>query len=78
MSVNCLEFRRTLLAQPRRLDAAAAAHAAQCPACRDFYADALRLEGLLEKALRVPAPRGLSDRILARTVQRREALLKSI
>lgn len=69
--MNCLEFRRTLLGQPHRLDAEAAAHAAQCPACRAFYADALRLETRLEKALRVPAPRGFADRLFARLAPKR-------
>ncbi|MGH8222719.1 MAG: DUF3379 family protein [Woeseiaceae bacterium] len=71
--MNCLEFRRAAAIDLRNLDAAAAAHAAQCGPCREFLARALAFERRLEKALRVRAPAGLAEKILARTASRHAA-----
>ncbi len=64
--MNCLEFRRAVLTDPRRLDAAAAAHAGQCAACKEFLAGSLHTEALLVDALRVRVPAGLHARLLER------------
>ncbi|HUF82152.1 MAG TPA: DUF3379 family protein [Burkholderiales bacterium] len=65
--MNCLEFRRAALADPRRLPAGATVHAGDCPACRQFLARSLELETRLAAALRVPLPEGLAERLLERT-----------
>lgn len=64
--MNCLEFRRAVLVDPRRLDAEAAAHAGECTSCKVALARALEDETLLAGALRVPVPEGLLVRILDR------------
>jgi hypothetical protein len=65
--MNCLEFRRLALADPRRLDAEADRHAGECAACRDFHVRGLEAETKLAAALRVPVPEGLEARVLERT-----------
>ena len=69
--MNCLEFRRLILADPRRLGAEAAEHAGQCAGCKEFHARALDEEALLAGALRVAVPEGLHARILDRTAAAR-------
>ena len=69
--MNCLEFRRAALADPRRLDAEAASHAEQCAACREFHARGLESEARLAAALRVTVPDGLRARVLDRTASAR-------
>jgi hypothetical protein len=69
--MNCLEFRRASLSDPRRLDAAAMEHAEQCPACRDFHARGLEAESRLAAVLRVKVPEGLHARVLDRTAAAR-------
>jgi hypothetical protein len=64
--MNCLELRRTVLSDPRRPGAEAAAHAAACAACREFLARSLEDEAELDRALRVAVPEGLQDRVLRR------------
>jgi hypothetical protein len=46
--MNCLEFRRAVLADPRRPAAEASSHAEQCPACKELLQDALEMEVQLE------------------------------
>lgn len=69
--MNCLEFRRTALADPRRLHAEAASHVEQCAACREFHARGLQSESRLVAALRVTVPDGLRARVLDRTASAR-------
>lgn len=64
--MNCLDFRRAVLADPRRIGADAAWHAAQCLSCREFHARCLEQEAELARALRVPVPAGLTRRLIAR------------
>lgn len=66
-AMNCLEFRRAALADPRRPGAEAAAHAGQCPACRQFLARTLEVEDNLAAALRIEPPADLPARLLRRT-----------
>jgi hypothetical protein len=66
--MNCLEFRRAVLADPRRPGGEASSHAEQCPACKEFLMHSLEIEEQLAAALRVPVPQGLSARLLDRTV----------
>lgn len=62
--MNCLEFRRIALADPRRPGAEAAAHASRCAACQEFLARTLEFEDDLAAALRIEAPRDLPERVL--------------
>jgi hypothetical protein len=65
--MNCLEFHREKLSEPRRLSAQAQAHLRDCQACAAFAANVDETERLLERGLEVPVPEGLADRILLRT-----------
>jgi hypothetical protein len=64
--MNCLEFHREKLAEPRALSREAQAHAAQCAACREFAQGVDEAERELEQAIAVPVPEGLADRVLLR------------
>jgi len=64
--MNCLEFHRAKLADPRRLPPEAQAHAAQCGACAAFASSVDQAERDLERTLATPVPEGLADRILLR------------
>lgn len=72
--MNCLEFRRAALFDPRRLDAEAARHAGQCPACSEFHARGLEFEERLEEALRVPVPAGLTKGFSGRSAMARRPM----
>jgi anti-sigma factor RsiW len=62
--MNCLDFRRELNTDPRRLSPPAQAHAEACPACARRMAGQVALEARLAGALRVDPPAGLADRVL--------------
>lgn len=62
--MNCLEFRRHILADPRQPGAGERAHAAECPACADFLDKQRDLDARLFEAMQVTPPDGLADRIL--------------
>lgn len=62
--MNCLEFRRQKLADPRRVPFEAQAHASDCPACAAFAREVDESEQALDRALRVAVPEGLSERII--------------
>jgi hypothetical protein len=64
--MNCLEFRREKLADPRRLSAEAQAHLNDCAACRGFAAEVDENEARLAEVLDVPVPEGLAERIVLR------------
>ncbi len=64
--MNCLEFRREKLVDPRRLSPEAAAHLGECAPCRDFAIDLNEDEARLAAALDVPVPEGLAERIILR------------
>lgn len=61
--MNCLEYRREALADPRRLPDEAQAHAAKCAACAQFRAETLKLDEALTEGLSVPLPQGFEQRI---------------
>lgn len=69
--MNCLEFRRLKLADPRRLSPQAADHAGRCPHCHAFAAEVDDNEARLAGVLLVPVPEGLAERI---TLRRRSRL----
>jgi hypothetical protein len=62
--MNCLDFRRVILVNPRQVVAEAQAHALECVACRDFLERQREMDAELFGALQVPPPDGLADRIL--------------
>ncbi len=73
--MNCLDFMRELNADPRRLSAAARAHAEGCAACARTQARQAELERELAAALNIHPPAGLADRILLEVkLQRRRSV----
>ena len=54
--MDCTQFRRALLADPRDASAELAAHRATCHDCSQFAEQLMRFEARLERALRVDAP----------------------
>lgn len=73
--MNCLEFRRLILADPRAPGRGAAAHAEQCPSCKKFLFRTLEEEAALAAGLRVPVPEGLAARVLDRRAALRRRLV---
>lgn len=71
--MNCLEFRGLKLSEPKLMGEQARAHASECPACLAFARSVDESEAALERALAVPVPEGLADRILLRQGSRRRA-----
>lgn len=63
--MNCSEFQRRLLIDPRAADLANAARDHVCDDASARLAEALELENRIEAALRVPLPAGLAERVLA-------------
>ncbi|HSJ98521.1 MAG TPA: DUF3379 family protein [Myxococcota bacterium] len=63
--MNCLDFRREALADPRGLTGEAEAHAAQCPPCSQFRSEAAGLDKQLHAGFAVPVPEGLAQRVAA-------------
>ncbi|WP_341675511.1 DUF3379 family protein [Niveibacterium sp. SC-1] len=71
-NMNCLDFRRAKLADPYRLNVAAQAHGNGCTNCQSFALRVDREEEQYARALAVPVPEGLNDRlVLAVRGQRR-------
>lgn len=64
--MNCLEFRKQILAAPRSLTAAMIAHRGECTQCVAFAAGVDKLESALKEAVLVDPPEGLANRILLR------------
>lgn len=62
--MNCLELRRAVLADPRRLDPDVLAHAESCATCRAYVSESLGAEERLAQAMRIPVPEGLGERAL--------------
>jgi uncharacterized protein DUF3379 len=53
--IDCIQYRRAVLADPRDSSPEVAAHRETCAECRQFTEQLLRFEGRLERALRVDA-----------------------
>lgn len=62
--MNCLEFRRQLLIEPRQQRTELLDHARDCPSCCREYRRALEFEKRLSEALAIASPAGLDSRIL--------------
>ena len=70
--MNCLDFRRAVLSDPRQAGEERLAHAASCTACRAFAERQADLDNRLFDAIGVAVPDGLADRVLvARGLGRR-------
>ena len=68
--MNCLDFRRLVLVDPRQMNEEARAHAIECAACRETLEKQREADDKLFAALQVPAPDGLADRILVQQGRR--------
>ena len=64
--MNCLEFRRDKLADPRHISSDALAHQNDCAACSNFAAEVDENEMRLAAVLDVPVPEGLAERVILR------------
>ena len=62
--MDCLEFRRRLGSEPRLRDVAALEHQRGCVACADAAARAQAFDADLARAMAVPVPDGLAERVL--------------
>lgn len=62
--MNCIDFRRLILANPRQPGDAERAHAEECPPCRQYLERQRELDAELFSAMQVLPPDGLADRIL--------------
>lgn len=62
--MDCLEYRRTLLERPANPGSDALAHRLACRACATWTAEQQRFEQRLSKALTVPVPEGVAERVL--------------
>ncbi|MEM7540759.1 MAG: DUF3379 family protein [Pseudomonadota bacterium] len=64
--MSCLEIRRAVLADPKRICESAAEHLAECDGCREYVAAVRQANSSIEQAIRLPIPDGLGARILLR------------
>lgn len=64
--MNCLDARRELNGDPRRIAPALEAHLARCATCAAYRAELLAQDERLAAVLRVPVPDGLAERVLLR------------
>jgi anti-sigma factor RsiW len=62
--MNCLEFRRRLAVEPKCDASEFVAHRDACPRCAEAHARAQQFETSVARALAVPVPADLADRIL--------------
>src|SRR5438270_15750 len=71
--MNCLDFHRAKLADPRRLTDEARLHVQACPECAAFASSVDEGERHLAEALASPVPDGLAERIILRSRARAPA-----
>ena len=64
--MNCFEFRRLLLADPRMRTSEQERHLAGCAACASLAREMAEFEARVHEAMRVPVPEALADRVLLR------------
>ena len=65
--MNCLEFRREKLAEPRRSTDAARSYVQECAKCAAFSRSVDESDAELLRAMTVSVPEGLADRVLLRS-----------
>ena len=76
--MNCLEFRRELLAAPLERSVDLAAHRLSCRECAKFATNLITLEQQLKAATLVEVPEGLASKVLLRhRLQARSAWIKN-
>ncbi|HMM72810.1 MAG TPA: DUF3379 family protein [Rhodocyclaceae bacterium] len=75
--MNCLQYRREKLADPRRGTDASRAHEEACPACRAFARRLDVFEDRLAEVVRVPVPEGLAERALLGARRQRARSLRA-
>jgi len=63
--MSCLELRRAVMIDPRRIDPKLLEHATRCSACGEFLAQALELERELDDMLKLPVAPELRKRVFA-------------
>jgi len=73
-TINCLEVRRILGAEPQRRESALMEHCKLCAACSAYMKEMLGLDARLSRALAVNVPEGLEARIVFRTAFRPKRL----
>ncbi|MBD3649695.1 MAG: DUF3379 family protein [Pseudomonadales bacterium] len=64
--MNCLDFRRQILATPKIASEELQAHEESCASCRQFRQEILELDDNLYAALQVDVPADLEERLLQR------------
>jgi len=72
--MNCFEFRKLLLADPRVRTPEQERHIAGCPACESLVREMEAFEARVHDAMRVPVPEALAERVLLRRTIRAPAL----
>src|SRR5258708_26677053 len=72
--MNCLDYRRALLAEGRESNEMKL-HRVQCAACAQSLAEHEAFEGELRRGLEVPVPRGLAERLASGHAARRRRFL---
>ena len=70
--MNCLEFRRRCLAEPRYKGKEFLSHMSKCEACRRFLAQTKDLDSRLANALRIDVPESLTARVKLKQHTQRE------
>jgi len=70
--MNCMDFRRITLAGYEQREGGYRQHKSDCKACAQFYDEAKRFNGRLEKSTRVRTPDDLKSRILLHQSMRLE------
>jgi uncharacterized protein DUF3379 len=64
--MNCLEYRRSKLSDPRRLPEDARSHERECAQCAEFAREVDATDVSIAEALAVRVPEGLAERVLLR------------
>jgi hypothetical protein len=72
--MNCFEYRKLTLADPRVRTPEQERHLAECASCAGFMRESAGFEARLHDAIDVPAPEALTERVLLRRQARRSGL----
>ncbi len=71
--MNCFEFRRLILADPRRRTEEQSEHMAHCASCAALAKEIEGFDSAIHDAASVPVPDGLAERVLLRRTMSRSA-----
>lgn len=72
--MNCFEYKKLMLADPRVRTPEQERHLAECASCAAFMRESAGFEARLHEAIDVPAPEALAERVLFRRKVRRPGL----